>query len=92
MHNQAIGAGQFHENGRGQGVGIGPSSRLPECRHMIDIYTQSSHYASAISLHVIGERFRNWSKFIDNSLVTEALLTEDGMREQGARSWEPSLF
>ena len=28
------------------------------------------------------ERFRNWPKFIDNSAVPEALLTEDGGAEQ----------
>ena len=49
---------------------------------MIDVHAQSSHYASANTMNDDAERFRNWSKFIDNSVVPEALLTEDGGAEQ----------
>ena len=46
---QTIGAGQLNQNRGCQRVGIGTPSRLPQCCHMIDIHSQSSHYASAIS-------------------------------------------
>jgi hypothetical protein len=51
MHDQAIGAGQLDQNRGGQGIGISPATRLPECCYVIDIHTQSSHYASAIFMH-----------------------------------------
>jgi hypothetical protein len=78
MHNQTVCAGQFDQDCGGQRVRVASSPRLPECCHMIDIDAQSSHYASAIPMYDAGERFRNWSKFIDNSAVPEALLTEEG--------------
>jgi hypothetical protein len=82
MHHQAVGAGQFDQDCGGQRIGVGSSTRLPECCHMIDIDAQSSHYTSAIPIDDAGERFRNWSKFIDNSVVAEALLTEEGWAGQ----------
>ena len=51
MHHQPIGAGQFDENRGGQGIRIGAAARLPQCRHMIDIDTQSSHHASAVCMN-----------------------------------------
>lgn len=86
VHDQAVCAGQLDEDGSGQGIGVRSSTCLSQCRYVIDVDAQSSHDASAITMNSARERFRNWSKFIDNSVVGEALLTEEGGAEQGGHS------
>jgi hypothetical protein len=43
VHDEPVGAGQFHQHGCGDGVRFYAAPRLSQGRHMIDVDAESRH-------------------------------------------------